>query len=59
VYKSEAASVDYHGQMNRTDFEKRVHQKLVPNLSHASVIVLDNAIIQFSRQAVFEIRCEK
>jgi hypothetical protein len=43
VYKAGAATVDYHRQMNGTNFEKWVHEKLAPDLPCASVIVLDNA----------------
>jgi hypothetical protein len=43
VYKAGAATGDYHGQMNGTNFEKWVHEMLAPNLPGASVIILDNA----------------
>jgi hypothetical protein len=42
VYKAAAATGDYHGQMNGTNFEKWVHEMLAPNLPGASVIVSDN-----------------
>jgi hypothetical protein len=43
VYKAGAATGDYHGQMNGTNFEKWVHEMLAPNLPGTSVIVFDNA----------------
>jgi hypothetical protein len=43
VYKAGAATGDYHGQMNGTNFEKWVHEMLARNLPGACVIVFDNA----------------
>ncbi|KDR23778.1 hypothetical protein L798_11352 [Zootermopsis nevadensis] len=33
---------DYHGQMNSTNFEKWVREKMLQNLPPSSVVVLDN-----------------
>lgn len=43
IFKSGTTSGDYHGQMNGTNFEKWVTQKVIPNLKPASVVVMDNA----------------
>src|SRR5258705_10476650 len=43
VFKAGCSSGDYHGQMNSTNFGKWLEEKLLPNLSHKSVIVIDNA----------------
>jgi hypothetical protein len=43
LYKTGGATWDHHGQVNGTNFEKLVNEKLTPNLPCASVIVLENA----------------
>ncbi|KAJ4437060.1 hypothetical protein ANN_17195 [Periplaneta americana] len=43
IYKAGTATGDYHGQMNSNNFEKWVVEKVIPNLSTPSVIVMDNA----------------
>ncbi|KAJ4447175.1 hypothetical protein ANN_09176 [Periplaneta americana] len=43
VYKAGTATGDYHGQMNSNNFEKWVIEKIIPNLSTPSVILMDNA----------------
>lgn len=34
---------DYHSEMNKTNFTKWVTEKLIPNLTESSIIVMDNA----------------
>lgn len=43
IYKADAKTGDYHGQMNAAIFEKWVRNYLMPNLHQNSVIILDNA----------------
>ncbi|KDR15088.1 hypothetical protein L798_11092 [Zootermopsis nevadensis] len=43
IYKADSASGDYHGQMNSTNFETWVREKMLQNLPPNSVVVLDNA----------------
>jgi hypothetical protein len=43
IYKAGSASGDYHCQMNSTNFEKWVREKILQNLPHSSAVVLDNA----------------
>lgn len=43
VFRSGLATGDYHGQMNRDNFEKWLLEKLLPNIPPESVVVLDNA----------------
>lgn len=43
VYKAGSTVGDYHGQMNATNFEKWVREKVIPNLEAPSVIIFDNA----------------
>jgi hypothetical protein len=43
MYKAGSATGDYDGQMNATNFEKWVHEKVAHNLPCASIFVLDNA----------------
>jgi transposase len=43
VYKAGKATGDYHGQMNSDNCEKRMNEKVIPNLATPSVIVMDNA----------------
>lgn len=43
IWKSTQTSGDYHHQMNATNFEKWLREKLIPNLEPNSVIVVDNA----------------
>ncbi|XP_046684397.1 uncharacterized protein LOC124370150 [Homalodisca vitripennis] len=43
IFKAGRATGDYHGQMNGVNFERWVHEKLLPHLPKNSVVVLDNA----------------
>lgn len=43
IFKSGTKSGDYHDDMNGTNYEKWLREKLIPNLPHNSVIVTDNA----------------
>ena len=46
VYRAGMATGDYHGQMNATNFEKWIREKVIPTLAHLHqpcVIVMDNA----------------
>ncbi|CAG9790416.1 unnamed protein product [Diatraea saccharalis] len=43
VFSSKSKSADYHDDMNSSNFMKWVREKLIPNLSKPSVIVMDNA----------------
>ncbi|KAJ8910153.1 hypothetical protein NQ315_007482 [Exocentrus adspersus] len=43
VFRSGLVSRDYHGQMNKTNFQKWLTERLLPNIPPQSVIVLDNA----------------
>lgn len=43
VYRSKSASADYHHDMNRDNFTKWITEKLIPNLTKPSLIVMDNA----------------
>lgn len=43
AYKGKNTSADYHHDMNDENFTKWVTQKLIPNLTEPSVIVMDNA----------------
>ncbi|XP_076280280.1 uncharacterized protein LOC143209032 [Lasioglossum baleicum] len=43
IFKSRTTTGDYHGQMNSTNFEKWIREKLIPNLPADSVVVMDNA----------------
>lgn len=43
IWKSTQASGDYHHQMNATNFEKWLLEKLIPNLRPNSVLIVDNA----------------
>ncbi len=43
VFKSTRKTGDYHGQMNADLFKKWFSNKLLPNLSKPSIIVMDNA----------------
>ena len=43
VYKASACTGDYHKEMNAVNFTKWLTEKLIPNLSPNSAIVLDNA----------------
>jgi hypothetical protein len=42
IYKAEAATGDYHGQMNAENFEKWMSSQVLPNLPPGSVVVMDN-----------------
>lgn len=43
LFKSKTSQGDYHGDMNSINFEKWLHQQLLPNLKKPSLIILDNA----------------
>ncbi|XP_076665030.1 uncharacterized protein LOC143367279 [Andrena cerasifolii] len=43
IFKSGTTTGDYHGQMNAENFVKWIEEKLLPNIPHNSVIVMDNA----------------
>lgn len=43
VFKSSRKTGDYHGQMNFEIFRKWFSEKLLPNISKNSIIVMDNA----------------
>ena len=43
VFQSKKATGDYHNEMNSTNFEEWFHDKLMPNIPHNSIIVMDNA----------------
>ncbi|XP_054265845.1 uncharacterized protein LOC128988514 [Macrosteles quadrilineatus] len=43
IYKANSAKGDYHGQMNFSNFEKWIRERVLPNLPPNSVIVIDNA----------------
>lgn len=43
VFKSSRKTGDYHGQMNNGVFKKWFEEKLMPNLPHNSLIIMDNA----------------
>ena len=43
VFQSKKRTGDYHGQMNATLFQKWFSEKLIPNLSEPSLIIMDNA----------------
>jgi len=43
VYKATSRTGDYQSEMNKINFNKRLLEKLFPNLKHPSTIVLDNA----------------
>lgn len=43
VYKSKDKKADYHDDMNKDNFKKWFAEKLLPNLSGPSVIIMDNA----------------
>ncbi|XP_049865311.1 uncharacterized protein LOC126378115 [Pectinophora gossypiella] len=49
AYKTKSISADYHHDMNRDNFTKWTKEKLLPNLSQPSVIVLDNASYHSTR----------
>ncbi|XP_045504987.1 uncharacterized protein LOC123701527 [Colias croceus] len=48
-YTTKSISADYHHDMNRENFTKWAKEKLLPNLSQPSVIVLDNASYHSTR----------
>lgn len=43
IFKSGTRSGDYHDEMNGTNYEKWVKEKLLPNLPKNSMVVADNA----------------
>lgn len=43
MFKSGTKSGDYHDEMNGTNYEKWLKDKLIPNLPPNSVVVIDNA----------------
>ena len=43
VFQSKKRTGDYHGQMNANLFQKWFSEKLIPNLSEPSLIIMDNA----------------
>lgn len=42
-FKSQQKSGDYHDDMNYTNYEKWLKEKLIPNLPPRSVLIIDNA----------------
>ena len=42
IFKAGCATADYHSQMNYDHFEKRLREKLFPNILPESVICMDN-----------------
>lgn len=43
IFKSQSKSGDYHDDMNKTNFNKWLEEKLIPNLPPNCLIVMDNA----------------
>lgn len=43
TWEAQSSSGDYHDNMNKDNYYKWVTEKLLPNLSKNSVVVLDNA----------------
>lgn len=43
VFSTKSKNADYHHDMNSQNFNKWISEKLIPNLSEPSVIVMDNA----------------
>jgi hypothetical protein len=43
VFQAKRKTGDYHGQMNGIIFQKWFSEKLIPNLSKPSLIVMNNA----------------
>ena len=43
IYKASSSCGDYHNEMNGANFEKWITEKLLPNLTEKSIIVMDNA----------------
>jgi transposase len=43
IWEAQSSSGDYHDNMNKDNYYKWVTEKLLPNLSKNSVVVLDNA----------------
>jgi hypothetical protein len=43
IYSTKSKSADYHDDMNEENFMKRLKEKLLPNVTRPSVIVMDNA----------------
>lgn len=43
IFKANSTSGDYYGQMNATKFRKWILEKLLPNISSNTVVVMDNA----------------
>lgn len=43
IFRSKTKSGDYHDEMNFNNFKRWLEEKLIPNLSANSVVVLDNA----------------
>ena len=43
IFQAKTTSGDYHNEMNSTNFEKWVEEKLIPNLPPQCIVVMDNA----------------
>lgn len=43
IFSGNNKQEDYHSEMNRTNFNRWVTEKLIPNLKYPSIIVMDNA----------------
>ncbi|KAJ2951347.1 hypothetical protein O0L34_g13476 [Tuta absoluta] len=43
IFSGQNKQEDYHSEMNKTNFTKWVIEKLIPNLTYPSLIVMDNA----------------
>ncbi|XP_034840153.2 uncharacterized protein [Maniola hyperantus] len=43
IFRSRSQAADYHDDMNKTNFNKWLSEKLIPNLPPQSIVVMDNA----------------
>lgn len=43
IFRSQSQAADYHDDMNKTNFNKWLSEKLIPNLPPQSIVVMDNA----------------
>ncbi|XP_046960672.1 uncharacterized protein LOC124530527 [Vanessa cardui] len=43
IFRSQSQAADYHDDMNQTNFNKWLSEKLIPNLPPQSIVVMDNA----------------
>ncbi|GBP14117.1 hypothetical protein EVAR_102787_1 [Eumeta japonica] len=49
IYKSSQSTGDYHDNMNKSNFEQWLENRLIPNLNPKTVLVLDNAAYHNTR----------